>query len=83
MKKASEYRDHAQACRELARTSRNTDERAQLQHLAQTWEGLALDRERIVREQAALDAMELAAAPNSRPSAAKRTARKAVDFVKA
>lgn len=80
MKKASEYREHALACRELARTSRNAEERAQLQHLAQTWEGLALDRERIIREQAVLDEMELAVAPNSRQAPLKRNAPNAVNF---
>jgi len=71
VKKASEYRQHAEECRALARTSRTPDERAQLDHLARTWDGLAVDRERIVREQAALDEMESAdtkaQAPAHRP----------------
>jgi hypothetical protein len=71
VKKASEYRQHAEECRALARTSRTPDERAQLDHLARTWDGLAVDRERIVREQAALDKMEStdtkAQAPAHRP----------------
>ena len=75
MKKASEYREHARECRELGRTSRNPDERAQLDELARMWDTLATDRELILREQATLDAMELAATPDS-GQASRKTAGK-------
>ena len=55
MKKASEYRHHAQECRQLARGAQNPGQRAQLLDMAQTWEYLAKDREVLLREQADLD----------------------------
>jgi hypothetical protein len=51
MKKASEYRQHAQECRELARGSTADDHRDQLLRMAETWEQLATERERLVRRQ--------------------------------
>jgi len=56
VKKASEYRQHAQECRGLARTTQTDDHRAQLLKMAETWEALATERERIVAEHAALNA---------------------------
>jgi hypothetical protein len=55
MKKASEYREHANQCRMLARNAQNEDQRKQLEEMAQTWERLAQDRERMLAEQAELD----------------------------
>ena len=51
MKKASEYRQHAQECRALARTTQTDDHRAQLLKMAETWETLATERERLLPEE--------------------------------
>jgi hypothetical protein len=55
VKKANEYREHAQECRQLARNAQNVGQRTQLLEMAQTWENLALERERLLREQEELD----------------------------
>jgi len=47
MKKASEYRQHAQECRELAKHMPAGDQREQLLKMAETWDKLALERQRI------------------------------------
>jgi hypothetical protein len=47
MKKATDYRHHADECRALARTARQED-RAPLLHMAEMWESLAVDREQFV-----------------------------------
>ena len=47
MKKASEYRQHAQACRQLAARMQHPDEREQLLRMAEQWEQLAKDRARL------------------------------------
>ena len=52
MKKASEYRQHAQECRALARNAKADEHRFQLLKMAETWEALAAERERVVRERA-------------------------------
>jgi hypothetical protein len=44
MKKASEYRQHAQECRRLAAYMPSDDHRAQLLSIAEHWERLAEDR---------------------------------------
>lgn len=49
MKKASEYRDHARECRELAALMSEPENRQQLLHMAESWDLLADERERIVR----------------------------------
>jgi hypothetical protein len=46
MKKASEYRQHAQECRALAKGMEQGEHREQLLRMAETWEGLAEQRER-------------------------------------
>ena len=38
MKQATEYRQHAAACRRLAMTARNEPERLQLQQISDAWE---------------------------------------------
>jgi hypothetical protein len=48
MKKASEYRLHADECRALAGGMQNDEQRAQLLAMAEQWEVLARDREAIV-----------------------------------
>ena len=46
MKKASDYRRHAQECRELLSTVTGEEQKAALEKMASTWESLAADRER-------------------------------------
>ncbi|MCB5175514.1 MULTISPECIES: hypothetical protein [Microvirga] len=48
MKKASEYRQHAEECRILARQVPEGPQREQLLEMARTWEALAEDREKLV-----------------------------------
>jgi hypothetical protein len=48
MKKASEYRTHAQECRDLARNMGPGDKRDQLLEMAKTWEQLAAERSLLV-----------------------------------
>jgi hypothetical protein len=58
MKKAEEYRAHAEECRALAgRGDQNT--RQQLLKMADTWELLAVDREKDIARQARLQALEV------------------------
>src|SRR5215207_5234515 len=49
MKKASEYRQHAEECRALARGLALGPHREQLLEMAQTWEKLAAERADFVR----------------------------------
>jgi hypothetical protein len=57
MKKASEYRRHAEECRQLVRTADSEEHRELLRNMATTWDLLADERER-----KALKAMAEAAA---------------------
>ena len=50
MKKASEYRQHAEECRDLARSMDDSEHRAQLLEMAATWDQLAADRSELVRK---------------------------------
>jgi hypothetical protein len=49
MKKASEYRQHAEECRAMARGLPSGDQRDQLLQMASTWDGLAAERSELVR----------------------------------
>jgi hypothetical protein len=49
MKKGSEYRQHALECRALANKMEQGEHRDQLLRMAETWERLADDRERLIR----------------------------------
>jgi hypothetical protein len=49
MKKASEYRQHADECRALAQSMDHGEQRNQLLEMAATWEKLAADRSDLVR----------------------------------
>ena len=49
MKKASEYRQHADECRALAVTMEHGEQRNQLLEMASTWDKLASDRSDLVR----------------------------------
>jgi hypothetical protein len=46
MRKIHDYRKHAEECRELARKAGPGEHRDQLMNMAQTWEALAVERER-------------------------------------
>ena len=48
MKKASEYRQHAEECRLLARKAESPEHREQLLKMTETWEQLAVERERLI-----------------------------------
>ena len=48
VKKASEYRQHAEECRILARQVPEGPQREQLLEMARTWDNLAQDRDRLV-----------------------------------
>jgi len=50
VKKASEYRQHAEECRTLARQVPEGPQREQLLEMARTWENLANDREGLVQK---------------------------------
>ncbi len=50
MKKASEYRLHAQECRSLANAMDQGDQRDQLLEMAATWERLADERSELIRK---------------------------------
>ena len=45
LKKAGEARRHAEECRVLARAAQNGEHRNQLLIMAETWDGLAAERE--------------------------------------
>jgi hypothetical protein len=47
MRKALEFRQHAAECRAMARTIHKEDYRQQLLKMAEIWESLAVERERI------------------------------------
>ena len=57
MKKASEYRAHADECRALARTMQG-EQRDQLLQMAATWDRLAADRSGLVRRHPELGSPE-------------------------
>lgn len=48
MKKASEYRHHADECRKLAASMPTVEQRAQLLRMAEHWEQLADDRKALI-----------------------------------
>jgi len=62
LKKASEYRGHAQECRLLAGRTSNFEHKAMLSKMAETWETLARDREAHVARQRRIAAFESAGA---------------------
>jgi hypothetical protein len=47
MQKAEEFREHADECRKMARSTSNEDHRQQLIKMAEIWESLAKERERM------------------------------------
>jgi hypothetical protein len=48
VKKSSEYREHAEECRVLARKAESPDHQQQLLKMAETWEQLAVERQRLI-----------------------------------
>ena len=48
MKKASEYRRHAEECRTLAKNMKLGEHRDQLLEMATTWENLAAERTELI-----------------------------------
>ena len=46
MKKTEDYLKHAKECRGLAKQMASGEQRDQLLNMAETWEGLAVERER-------------------------------------
>lgn len=48
MKKISEYRQHAKECRSLANQAFSEEHRKQLLAMAESWEVLALEREKAI-----------------------------------
>ena len=52
MKKVQDYRQHADECRILARKARTDEERLQLMTIATTWDTLAEERERLLKDNA-------------------------------
>jgi hypothetical protein len=58
MSKVEEYRRHAEECRQLATKSSNEEARTQLLQMAETWEGLARDREEQIARQERITALE-------------------------
>jgi hypothetical protein len=49
LKKTEEYRRYAAECRALARGTKSGEHRNQLLIMAETWDGLAAERERAVK----------------------------------
>jgi hypothetical protein len=49
MKKASEYRQHAQECHDLAKNMPAGPQREQLLEMARTWENLAAERSEFIK----------------------------------
>ena len=47
MEKAEEFRQHAAECRSMAKSTSNEDHRQQLLKMAEIWESLAVERERL------------------------------------
>lgn len=53
MQQVEEYRKHAEECRAMASRMRNAPQREQLLYLARQWDGLADEREKMLRSQLA------------------------------
>jgi hypothetical protein len=49
LKKTAEFHEHARQCRELAAQVNSAEHKAALIQMAETWEALARDRERVMR----------------------------------
>jgi hypothetical protein len=58
MKKVSEYREHAEECRVLARAAASPQHRDMLLNMASTWDALADDRQKANARQDRLTKLE-------------------------
>ena len=58
MKTAAEYKKHAEECRVLAKQMPDGEQNKQLLEMARTWDTLAAERERLVRNRSELDTAE-------------------------
>lgn len=58
MKKVSEYREHAEECRTLARRSKSAADRDMLLNMAATWDSLAEERIKTAERQERLAKLE-------------------------
>jgi hypothetical protein len=58
MKKVSEYREHAEECRTLARRSKTPEDRDMLLNMAATWDSLAEERTKAAERQQRLAQLE-------------------------
>ena len=58
MRKVEEYSRHAAECRQLAAATSNAESRRQLLDMAETWDGLARDREEQLAREARLSVLE-------------------------
>ncbi len=63
MKKTDEYIQHAKDCRRLAKQMENGEQRDQLIKMAETWEVLARERERTLRNRGEQDRPSAAIKP--------------------
>jgi hypothetical protein len=55
MRKVSDYRKHAEECRLLLRGAKTEEHREMLREMAETWESLAVSREKILERRAQID----------------------------
>ena len=60
MKKASEYKEHAEECRALSRRSKSPEDREMLLNMAATWDALAESRLKTTERQRRLAKLETA-----------------------
>jgi hypothetical protein len=58
LQKASEYHLRAEECRGLAAKTNNLEHKTMLQRMAETWENLSLQRERLIARRARITALE-------------------------
>lgn len=65
MKKVSEYYQHADECRAMARTATTPEQKAMLENMAQTWEQLARNREATIRRRQRIAHLEKATLADS------------------
>jgi hypothetical protein len=61
LKKAHEYREHAEECRRLAKTA-SGEHKAHLENMAETWDNLAKDREERIARAKRISELEKATA---------------------
>jgi hypothetical protein len=58
MEKVSEYRHNAAECRKLAAGIQSPEHKAMLAKMAETWETLAKEREKLISRQHRISALE-------------------------